>query len=94
MDLELLVRAAKALVEVAGFAYLGQGLVAVFAGNRREENFVFQIFRIVTGPVTKATRAIAPRFVPDRHIPFVGFGLLLWAWFILVIVLANLKRAG
>lgn len=92
MDLELLVRAAKALVEVAGFAYLGQGLVAVFAGHRREENFVFQIFRIVTGPVTKATRAIAPRFVPDRHVPFVGFGLLLWAWFILVIVLANLKR--
>jgi hypothetical protein len=94
MDPEFLLRALKAVVEVAGFAYLGQGLVAVFAGARRDENVIYQVFKIVTGPVTKLTRAVMPRFMPDRHIPFVAFGLLLWVWIFLLIGLANLKRGA
>jgi hypothetical protein len=94
MDLVLLVRALKALIEVAGCAYLGQGLVAIFAGSRRNENFVYQLFRILTDPVTKATRWLMPRFIPDRHIPFVAFGLLLWGWFFTLVALASLLRGG
>lgn len=94
MDPEFLLRAAKALVEVAGFAYLGQGMVALFAGARRETNVVYQIFRIVTGPVTRVTRFVTPKFVPDRHVPFVAFGLLLWAWMLLLVALARLKAGA
>ncbi len=94
MDPEFLLRAAKAIVEVAGFAYLGQGLVALFAGAKRDTNVVYQIFRIVTGPVTRATRFIAPKFIPDRHIPFVAFGLLLWMWMFLLVGLARLKAGA
>jgi hypothetical protein len=91
MDIELLIRAAKAMVEVAGFAYLGQAIVALFAGARRDTNVVYQIFKIVTSPVTRATRFVTPKFMPDRHIPFVAFGLLLWAWMLLLVMLARLK---
>ena len=91
MDIELLIRAAKAMVEVAGFAYLGQAIVAIFAGARRDTNVVYQIFKIVTSPVTRATRFVTPKFMPDRHIPFVAFGLLLWAWMLLLVTLARLK---
>ena len=94
MDPDFLLRALKAVVEVAGFAYLGQGLVAVFAGARREQNVIYQVFRIVTGPVTRATRFLMPRFIPDRHIPFIAFGLLLWVWIFLIVGLASLKRGG
>lgn len=94
MDPELLIRAAKALIEVAGFAYLGQGLVALFSGARREQNVVYQIFRILTSPVSRATRFLMPAFVPDRHIPFVAFGLLLWAWIFTLVALANTLRGG
>ncbi len=94
MEPEFLLRALKAVVEVAGFAYIGQGLVALFAGSRREQNVIFQVFRIVTGPVTRATRFLMPKFVPDRHIPFIAFGLLMWVWIFLIIGLANLIRAG
>jgi hypothetical protein len=80
MDPEFPLRVLKALVEVAGFAYLGQALVAAFSGNRREQNVVYQILRIITNPVARATRFITPRFIPDRHIPFVAFGILLWIW--------------
>ena len=94
MEPEFLLRALKAVVEVAGFAYLGQGLVALFSGTRRDQNVIYQVFRIVTGPVTRATRAVMPRFIPDRHIPFVAFGLLLWIWILLIIGLASLRRGA
>jgi len=94
MEPEFLLRALKAVIEVAGFAYLGQGLVAIFSGTKRDENVIYQVFRIVTGPVTRATRAVMPRFIPDRHIPFVAFGLLLWIWIFLLIGLASLRRGA
>lgn len=94
MEPEFLLRALKAVVEVAGFAYLGQGLVALFSGTKRDQNVIYQVFRIVTGPVTRATRAAMPRFIPDRHIPFVAFGLLLWIWIFLIIGLASLRRGA
>ncbi|MBX3672081.1 MAG: hypothetical protein K8F93_03305 [Burkholderiales bacterium] len=94
MEPEFLLRALKAVVEVAGFAYLGQGLVALFSGTKRDQNVIYQVFRIVTGPVTRATRAVMPRFIPDRHIPFVAFGLLLWIWIFLIIGLASLRRGA
>lgn len=94
MEPEFLLRALKAVVEVAGFAYLGQGLVAVFSGANREQNVIYQVFRIVTGPVTRATRFLMPRFIPDRHVPFIAFGLLLWVWVFLVIGLASVVRGA
>jgi hypothetical protein len=94
MDPEFLLRALKAIVEVAGFAYLGQGLVAVFSGARREQNVIFQVFRIVTGPVTRTVRLLMPKFIPDRHVPFVAFGLLLWVWIFLIVALASFRRGG
>jgi len=94
MDYVLLIRIAKALVEVAGFAFLGQALVGVFAGSKRNENFVFQLFRVITSPVTRLVRAIMPRFIIDRHIPFVAFGILLWVWLALVLLLANALLPG
>lgn len=94
MEPEFLLRALKAVVEVAGFAYLGQGLVALFSGTKRDQNVIYQVFCIVTGPVTRATRAVMPRFIPDRHIPFVAFGLLLWIWIFLIIGLASLRRGA
>ncbi len=94
MEPEFLLRALKAVVEVAGFAYIGQALVGLFSGARRDQNVIYQVFRIVTGPVTRATRVLMPRFIPDRHIPVVAFGLLLWVWIFVIIGLARLRVAG
>ena len=70
----------RAIVEVAGFAMLGQGLLWVLAGRRRSENFVYQLFALLTRPVIRFTRWITPRFVRDDHIPIAAFLLLLWLW--------------
>jgi hypothetical protein len=92
LDPEFPYRVLKALVEVAGYAYLGQALVAAFAGARRRENVIYQILKIITGPVDRAVRFLMPRFIPDRHIPFVSFGILLWVWIFTIIVIANIRR--
>jgi len=76
----LVVTILKALAEVAGIFMLGQGLLYVLAGSRRQENFVYQLFALLTRPVFKATRAITPRFVHDDHIWVAAFLLLFWLW--------------
>ena len=70
----------RALVEVAGCFMLGQGLLYVLAGRKRDQNFVYQLFALLTRPVVRVTRAITPRFVRNEHIPLAAFMLLLWIW--------------
>jgi hypothetical protein len=75
-----LLSALRAIVEVAGLALLGQGVLALLAGSRRHENFFYQIFTIVTRPVIRLARLLTPRVIVDDHVPLVAFFLLLWLW--------------
>lgn len=84
----LIVTLLRGLVEVAGFALLGQGLLALLAGKHRHNNAVYKAIQIVTGPVVKAVRFITPRVVVDAHVPMLTFFLLFWLW----LGLAVLKR--
>jgi hypothetical protein len=80
----------KALAEVALFAFLGQGILYLFAGAKRETNFVYTTFKMLTSPVTKVTRLITPRVILDRHVAFVAFFLLLLVWIGLTIAKISL----
>ncbi len=70
----------KALTEVAGVAFLGQGLLWVLAGAKRDENMVYNLFKTVTSPVTRFTRIITPRVIVDAHVGLVAFFLLIVLW--------------
>jgi len=85
----LILGALRALVEVSLLFLLGQGLLALLAGNRRHTNTIYQLFVIITKPVLKMVRIISPPQVIDKHLPFVAFFLLFWCW----IGLAYLKKA-
>lgn len=78
----------RALAEVAMLFLLGQGLLALLAGSRRHTNSMYKLFVIVTGPVLKVMRKLAPRQIIDKHLPFIAFAVLFWLW----IALAYLKR--
>jgi len=73
----------KALTEIAAVAMLGQGILWVIAGSKREQNVVYQMFRTLTMPVMKATRVITPRVVLDQHLGLVAFFLLVVLWVVL-----------
>jgi hypothetical protein len=76
----------KALTEVAGVAFLGQGVLWVVAGSKRDQNLVYKLFQTLTSPVTRVTRVITPRVVLDQHLGLVAFFLLLVLWAVLTVV--------
>lgn len=80
----LLVVIVKALAELAGMFLLGRGLLWLLAGRRRMDNIFYQVLSIVTDPVIRAARFIAPRMVMDSHIPVVAFVLVAWIWLAIV----------
>jgi hypothetical protein len=84
----LIIGVLRALVEVALLFLLGQGILALLAGGRRHANIVYKFFLIVTQPVMKMVRFIAPPQIIDKHLPFVAFFVLFWCW----IGLAYLKK--
>jgi hypothetical protein len=75
----------KALLEVAGLALLGQGLLFLLAGAKRQGNVVYQAFATVTRPVIRFTRFITPRVVLDRHLGLVAFLFVAMAWFFVLV---------
>ena len=88
----------KALTEVAGVAFLGQGVLWVIAGAKRDQNMVYNLFKTITSPVMRLTRAITPRIIIDAHIGLVAFFLLMVIWMVLTafkikIVLENAPAA-
>ena len=75
----------KALTEVTGVAMIGQGVLWVIAGAKREEIFVYKLFKTLTSPVFRATRLISPRIVLDRHLWLVVLFLLVVLWVVLTV---------
>ena len=80
----LLVVILKALAELAGMFLLGRGLLWVLAGRKRMDNVFYQVLAIVTDPLLRFTRRIAPRVVLDSYIPAIAFALVLWIWLAIV----------
>ena len=80
----------KAIVEVAMCAYLGQGILYILARSKRRTNVLYQILAAVTNPVTRLTRAIAPRFIVDEHIGLLAFFLLGLVWVALTVAKVRL----
>ncbi len=80
----------KALMEIAGLALVGQGVLYVFAGARREHNVFYGVLRTMTSPVVRLTRFITPRFIPDQQMGFVTFFLVAGLWLALVLLKAKL----
>jgi hypothetical protein len=74
----------KTLVEIAGLALLGQGILYLLAGANREQNFFYRILKTITQPVWRLVRFITPRVILDQHIGLVVFLLLVLAWFFLL----------
>ncbi|HSI55475.1 MAG: hypothetical protein ACAH21_03425 [Ramlibacter sp.] len=70
----------KLLAEIALMALLGQGVLALLAGPKREQNLFYQLLQVLTRPVLAGTRLITPRVVIDRHVPIVTVLLLAFIW--------------
>lgn len=57
-------------------AMLGQGLLFVLAGQKRDTNLFYQLFQILNKPWTTLARWVSPKRVAPQHVPWVGFFML------------------
>ena len=78
----LLLTSIKLVTEIALMAMLGQWVLGLLAGAKREANFVYQLFAVLTRPFIRLARWISPRVVIDRHVPLVAFLLLFFSWLV------------
>lgn len=86
----LAVSTVKLVAEIALMALLGQWLVGLLAGSKRDNNIFYQFLAIMTKPFVKGVRAITPRVVIDRHVPLAAFVLLAMVWVISTIAKINI----
>jgi hypothetical protein len=78
----LLVSSIKLVVEIALMALVGQFLLGLLAGAKRDGNLFYGVLDVLTRPFVKLTRMITPRVVLDRHVPLATFFLLALVWLV------------
>lgn len=61
-------------------ALLGQALLYVLAGPRRDENFFYRLLQLLAKPFTFVVRKLTPSKVADEQVPLVTFFLLVIAY--------------
>ena len=76
----LLISSVKLIAEIALLSLLGQWILGLLAGQKREQNLFYQVLQVLTRPFVRAIRFITPRFVLERHLPLVAFLLLGFVW--------------
>ena len=80
-----LLRLLKLVLEIAGLSLVGLAVLAIMiraVGRDPEANFAYRALQVIVKPFVRLVRAITPRFVADRHVPWAAFGLIVvaWAW--------------
>ncbi len=75
-----LISIVKLLAEIALMALLGQAVLGLLAGAKRDQNLFYQMLQIITRPLVTAARWISPKVVIDRHLPIVAFLVLFFVW--------------
>lgn len=70
----------KLIAEIALMAMVGQWVLGLLAGAKKDQNLFYQILAIVGSPFVRAARLLTPKLVLDRHVPLVAFFLLVFIW--------------
>lgn len=78
----LFLSAVKLIAEIALLAMVGQWLLGLLAGAKRDTNFFYSLLQTMTQPFVRLARFVSPRVVIDRHVPLVAFFLLVFTWLI------------
>jgi cytochrome b561 len=73
----IFLNAVQLVLYVALLALLGQGILFVLAGHKRESNFFYGLLKVISKPFTSLVRKATPAKVSDQHVPIATFFLLL-----------------
>jgi hypothetical protein len=86
----LFVNIVKTIAEIALMALLGQWVLGLLAGPKRDTNFFYRLLDVMTRPFVRLARLLSPPVVLDRHVPLVAFLLLAFGWLAVTIMKINI----
>ena len=75
-----LIGALRAIVEMLGLCLIGQGVLHLLAGRRREQNAIYRIFDLLTSPPRKLTAKLLPTATSGKAVGMLTFLLLFILW--------------
>ena len=81
---------AQLILYIGGLSLIGQALLFVLSGQKRDTNLFYQLFQILNKPWTAIARFISPKQIADHQIPFVAFCIL--AILYIVVTLAKIEH--
>lgn len=81
-----LISITKLLVEIAALALLGQWILGLLIGHKRQHNGVYQLLQTVASPAMRVADWLSPAWVLSQHRPLVAAALLLMAWLGLTLI--------
>lgn len=81
---------AQLVLYIALLALLGQGVLYLLAGAKRQSNFFYQLLQVLSKPFTLPVRKLTPAQVADRHVPVITFLLLVLAYVVVTFEKINL----
>ena len=73
---------------IALLALLGQGILFVLAGGKRDSNVFYKLLQLLAKPFTLPVRKITPKQISDAQVPLLTFLLL-----IIVYAVVTFERA-
>ncbi len=76
---------AQVILYVALLALMGQGVLYVLAGVKRENNFFYTLLRVIGRPFTLPMRWVVPKVFSDQQVGVLTFVLLLVLSFIVFV---------
>ena len=86
--------AIQLVLYIALLALVGQAVLFVLAGAKRETNFFYKLLQLLSKPFTVPVRKLTPKLVADQHVPVVTFLLLLVIYAVVTFERANLCVTG
>ena len=86
-----ILNAIQLVLYIALLALLGQGVLYVLAGARRESNFFYKLLQVLSKPFTWPLRRVMPKQVADHQVPIVAFMLLLLLYAVVTFERADLS---
>jgi len=79
----LLLSILKLIFEIALMSLVGQWVLGLLAGAKRDDNIFYQVLAMVGRPFVQLARWVTPRsIVLERHLPLVAFLMLAFGWIV------------
>ena len=82
-----LLNIAQLILYIALLGLVGQGLLYVLAGEKRQGNVFYKVLQTISSPFTALVRKVTPAKVADAHVPLVTF-----FWLLLIYVVVTFEK--